>query len=259
MIKLESHNPSWSKKFQLEAQSLKNILGNNCLELHHIGSTSIPKIYAKPIIDILIVVNDLAKVDLCNINMTKLGYIVKGEYGFFMRRFFIKENAFHVHIFEKGNSEIDRHLKFRDWMRTHTRDRLAYESLKKNLAKKYQNDITAYSIAKTDFVTHIEEKAGWDGIKICKAFTELEWDKVAQYHSKYDLNIEYKSLKNDSSNTHFLLFKRELIIGYAYLQMRNGKISINILEVDKKYQYSSVEEYFRASIQRWLNLKELKD
>jgi len=117
-----SFNEEWSQQFLTEAIKIQKVLGNNCLEVHHIGSTSIPKLSAKPIIDMIPVVKDITAVDLCNQAMEALGYTVKGEFGFFLRRFFVKQNRFHVHVFEQGNPEIERHLRFRDWLQSHDED-----------------------------------------------------------------------------------------------------------------------------------------
>ncbi len=144
MIEIVTHNPAWSKMFESEAVKIKKILGSNCINIYHIGSTSVPDLAAKPIIDIMPVVHDIKAVDLCNFNMQQLGYEVKGEYGFMLRRFFIKKNAFYVHVFEENNPEIERHLKFCDWMRNHPNDRNEYASLKEKLAQKFSHDRTSY-------------------------------------------------------------------------------------------------------------------
>lgn len=163
MIRVVKYNPEWVQTFHDEAIKIKEALGNNCTETHHIGSTSVPGLSAKPIIDILPVVVDLRAVDEKNFKMQELGYEVKGEYGFMLRRFFVKAKAFHVHVFEQNNSDIERHLKFRNWMRNNPKDRDAYATLKKDLAKHYPNDMTSYCLGKDEFIGNIDEKAGWHG------------------------------------------------------------------------------------------------
>ncbi|MXJ74052.1 GNAT family N-acetyltransferase, partial [Escherichia coli] len=134
-------------QFEQEAEGIKKALGGNCIEIHHIGSTSVPGLAAKPIIDMIPVVLDISKVDSANAAMQVLGYEAKGEYGIPFRRYFQKGynlRTHHAHIFERGNSEIERHLKFRDWMRAHPEDREAYACLKQELAHQHPYDITAY-------------------------------------------------------------------------------------------------------------------
>lgn len=81
VVELEEHNPDWSRLFTEAANEIKSILGENCIDIHHIGSTAIPHIYAKPIIDVLPVVKDISKVDSLNAQFEKYGYVCLGEYG----------------------------------------------------------------------------------------------------------------------------------------------------------------------------------
>ena len=250
-VKLEPHNKSWKSLFNEEAANINQALGENCIEIHHIGSTSIPDIYAKPIIDIMPVVKDLGKVNLYNPNMENIGYTIKGEYGFFMRRFFVKENAFHVHVFEQGSSEIDRHIKFKHWMINNVNDKNAYQNLKQELAIKYKHDRTAYAIAKTAFVSNIERKSGWHGIRICRAFTKDEWIKIKELHKELQSNIKSSDFNNNEENMHLLLFNHNQIIGYAYLKLDNND-PIEILHLCKPYINSEIHDYFTRSIEKWI-------
>ena len=206
------YDPHWPKMFEEESKKIQKALGKNCIEVHHIGSTSVPGLSAKPIIDMIPVVDDISCVDLCDDNMQQLGYEVKGEFGFFLRRFFVKENQFHIHVFEKGNPEIGRHMKFRDWMRMHPADRIAYEQLKLTLADKFSNDRTAYTFAKDKFVSNIDNKSGWRGYRIMKAYTDEEWESIKlireKYHGVYPAYCMQKTfLTNDDKNTHIIMIK----------------------------------------------------
>ncbi len=180
-IEVVPYNPDWPKMYEIEAKRINRALGENCITIHHVGSTSVLDLAAKPIIDMIPVVRDITEVDPRNSNMQNLGYEVKGEFGFFLRRFFVKSNSFNIHVFEKGNPEIERHINFRDWMRTHPNDRQAYENLKKNLANEFPNDISSYCFGKDNFVAKIDEKAGWQGIRIVKPLTEQEWKTIKHY------------------------------------------------------------------------------
>lgn len=160
-IEVVPYNAEWSKMFEEDAILIKMALGNNCLHVHHIGSTSVPGMRSKPIIDIIPVVQDIMKVDQANERMQQLGYEAKGENGMLFRRYFEKGQKLrthNVHVFEDGNPEIDRHVKFRDWMRSHADDRELYGKLKEDLAIKYPNDILSYCFGKELFVTRIDKK-----------------------------------------------------------------------------------------------------
>ena len=92
-VEVVSYNPEWPLMFEIESSLIKQALGSNCLAVHHIGSTSIPGLNAKPIIDILPVVKNILDVDASTEAMEKLGYDVKGEYGIAFRRYFQKMAA----------------------------------------------------------------------------------------------------------------------------------------------------------------------
>lgn len=102
------HDPSWRKVFEVELQQINNILEKNVVAIHHIGSTAIPSIYAKPIIDMLVEIGDIVQLDQQNSLMESLGYEVMGEFGIPGRRYFRKNNqagarTHHVHTFEVGS------------------------------------------------------------------------------------------------------------------------------------------------------------
>ncbi|MGO5065373.1 MULTISPECIES: GrpB family protein [unclassified Clostridium] len=162
IIEVVPHNPEWKIKYQKEADKIYNIMKEEIVKIHHIGSTSIEGIYAKPVIDILVEVKDINNVDNYNEEMKRLGYIAKGEYGIKGRRFFLKglyHRTHHVHIFEKGDSEIERHINFRDYMREHKEEAKQYEELKKELALEFRYDIDYYCEGKDSFIKEIDKKA----------------------------------------------------------------------------------------------------
>jgi len=107
----------WEMLYSLEAEGLKGILKNEIVDLFHIGSTSVPSVgYAKPIIDLLMVVTDIEKINLYNEELQKFGYEPKGENGIRGRRYFAKgkeKRTHHLHIFQVGNENITTHLIFR--------------------------------------------------------------------------------------------------------------------------------------------------
>ncbi len=161
-VKIVPYNENWPKEFLIESQRVMEVLGNNCIEIHHIGSTAVPGLAAKPVIDILPVVQDINIVDKYNEAMERLGYTPRGEDGIPMRRYFrkgITVRTHHIHIFEEGNPQVMRHIKFRDWMRNHPEDMKAYESLKKKLAIQFSNDRHAYTEGKNEFIAMIDKKA----------------------------------------------------------------------------------------------------
>ncbi|PFQ25162.1 GrpB family protein [Bacillus cereus] len=156
------HENHWSEKFQMEAERLKTAMPET-VKIHHIGSTSVPGLAAKPIIDMIMEVENIERVDGWNERFIELGYIVKGENGISRRRYFIhgteEKRSYHLHVFEKGNPEIVRHLAFRDYMMAHCEEVEAYATLKRELAEKYTYDGTLYTEGRNEFVRNVDEKA----------------------------------------------------------------------------------------------------
>jgi len=157
------HDPHWRSLFEEEARLLKSVFAQEAVAIHHIGSTSIPNMDAKPIIDILMEVRQIERVDAYNEKMRQLGYLPQGEGGIPGRRFFIKgsedHRTHHVHIYAAGHPEIERHLVFRDYLRAHPQQAEAYSALKRGLAQRFPHDIDGYIAGKQPFIQRIIEQA----------------------------------------------------------------------------------------------------
>lgn len=162
-ITVVDYNPDWPRKFQAEREAIASILKDNCIALHHIGSTAVPGLAAKPIIDIMGVVLSLEKVDEVSEEFVQIGYEYMGEFGIAGRRYLRKggdERTHQLHIFQEGDQKnIDRHLAFRNYLRAHPEAREEYARLKKELARQFPRDIDGYCEGKEDFVRRMEEKA----------------------------------------------------------------------------------------------------
>lgn len=157
------YNPCWPKEFEKEKELIAEILGSLCIEIYHIGSTSVPGLCAKPIIDIMPVVKDIDKVDNLAAEFEKIGYEYLGEFGIAGRRYLRKggdERTHQIHIFEESNSwDIIRHLAVRDYLRCHPEASFEYGKLKRKLAEKFPYDIEKYCDGKDSFVKKLEETA----------------------------------------------------------------------------------------------------
>lgn len=164
-VEVVPHNPNWATQFEAEANRIRAIFGDELVAIHHIGSTAIPGIRAKPIIDLLVEVSDIEKVEAFNEPMIALGYEPMGEFGIAGRRYFQKggdARTHHVHAYQAGHPEIARHIHFRDYVRAHPDDAQAYSQLKEQLAQQYRAEPLSYTEAKSDFVREIDRKAeGW--------------------------------------------------------------------------------------------------
>jgi GrpB-like predicted nucleotidyltransferase (UPF0157 family) len=158
------HNPHWRVAFAAEAALVASAIGPAVVTIHHIGSTAIPDIYAKPVIDLLVEVVDLEPVDRAQPALVALGYEAMGEFGLPGRRYFRKDNdqgdrTHHVHVFEAGSAEVERHLRFRDYLRAHPDRAQDYSNLKRHLAQLHPTDIEAYMDGKHGLIQELEQAA----------------------------------------------------------------------------------------------------
>ena len=162
-VEVVPHDTSWSRVFQAEAERLAQVYGQEMVAVHHIGSTAIPGISAKPIIDILVEVREIEKVDRFNADMVALGYQPMGEFGIPRRRFFVKggdaSRTHHVHVFQVGDLEITRHLDFKAYMFAHPEAAQAYGRLKEELARQFPGDIEGYTAGKDEFIKRMDMEA----------------------------------------------------------------------------------------------------
>jgi GrpB-like predicted nucleotidyltransferase (UPF0157 family) len=163
-VEVVPHDPRWRDSFEAESRQIAAALGENVVAIHHIGSTAVPGIHAKPIVDLLVEVKDLAGLDGRSAAMESLGYEVMGEYGIPGRRYFRKDNqegirTHHVHAFEAGSAEVERHLAFRDYMIAHPADAQRYGELKRKLAQEHPQSADAYMDGKDGFIQEIDRRA----------------------------------------------------------------------------------------------------
>ena len=161
------YESGWPQAFEQARDEAVPALGPNLLAIHHIGSTAIPGIHAKPVIDMLAVVADLAAVDERNVAMERLGYQPMGEFGIEGRRYFRRDDpagrrTHQIHAFAEGSPHVARHLAFRDFLRAHPTVAGQYGTLKQALAAAHPFDIEAYMDGKDGFIKEVERRAvGW--------------------------------------------------------------------------------------------------
>ena len=162
-VELVDPLPDWAEKARAESERLRGAIGETLLVVHHIGSTSIPGIKAKPTIDLLPIVKSLAALDARETAVTAHGYEWMGEFGLPGRRFLRMnvdgKRAFNVHCYEQSNPEITRHLAFRDYLRAHPEAAKAYEAEKLRAAALCPNDVLAYNDQKNAWIKDTERKA----------------------------------------------------------------------------------------------------
>lgn len=159
----------WARAFAAESAARASVLDGQSFELHHIGSTAIRGIWAKPIIDMLLVIPSLAELDASAGRLVLAGYEAKGEFGIPGRRYFRKSSAdrirtHHLHAFAAGSPHVTRHLAFRDYMNEHPAAARAYSALKRELAAAHSEEMDACIAGKNGFVrSHEAQALAWAG------------------------------------------------------------------------------------------------
>lgn len=159
----DTYSADWPHQFSSAAAELHILLGNSLVAIHHIGSTAVPGLAAKPIIDIMPLVEDIAAVDTLADRFTSAGYQARGAYGLPGRRYFTLDRngarVRNVHIFQRDNPEARRHLAFRDYLRAHPAVRDEYAAVKARAYAAHPADIHAYNDAKDAWIKRTEQLA----------------------------------------------------------------------------------------------------
>jgi len=162
-ITLVEYDPLWPEYFAREAWRIKNLLGNRALRVEHVGSTSVPGLVAKPIIDILLVVADSADEPSYVPALEGAGYrLTIREPDWHQHRLFKGPDInINLHVFTEGSEEIQRTLLLRDWLRMNKADRELYARSKRGLASKRWKYVQNHADAKSEVIAGILERAGW--------------------------------------------------------------------------------------------------
>jgi len=156
-IWIVDYDSDWPQKFETHAKRIADAVGGSALRIEHVGSTSVPDLAAKPIIDILVVVPDSADESAYLPQLEAAGYVLRvwepdwNEH----RMLRTPERDVHVHVYSTSCPEIARNLSFRDRLRRNDEDRRPYERTKRELAAKEWSDMNAYADAKTEVIESI--------------------------------------------------------------------------------------------------------
>lgn len=236
-ITLSDYNPQWPQLFSQEAKLLKEIFGDLAINIYHKGSTSVPNLMAKPIIDITIEVEDISKVNQLNETLAAIGYSALGEYGMPLRRLFAKGDprTHHLHVWDRGHDEIAKDLLFRDTLIQNAAARIAYENLKQKLGAQHRFEPDQYTMGKDRLIKEILRTANYNGLSM--VFVLLENEKQAYRNFMNEEPIQDKSLV--------------ISLGVNFI----GAISLNENgDVDRKV-ITSANELAKKLIARWLETR----
>jgi GrpB-like predicted nucleotidyltransferase (UPF0157 family) len=165
-IVIVAYDPEWVLIFEQIRDLVIPVLSDLVIGIEHVGSTSVPGLAAKPIVDVDVVVANHEDVRIAVQRLTALGYVHEGDLGINGREAFIPPTSMmwhHLYIVHVDNLEFKRHILFRDYLRSHPEEAKQYGDLKRELAHRFREDRSAYSNGKREFVTRILQCVGWNG------------------------------------------------------------------------------------------------
>jgi len=266
-IEVVPYNEDWPKQFESEAREIKLALKDYCVAIHHVGSTAVPGLPAKPKIDIITVVK---KPEECTALLEQAGYTYNGEWNVPFKYGFTKRGKVQVnlHVFEEGHSDIELNLIFRDYLLSHKLAIEEYAKLKIHLLKEdeahqKQKDqmFRGYTLGKDAFIRKILEKAGFNALRFTHCVHHYEWEgyhRIAQaeifdpVHVEYDRN--HPTLKAEN-HFHFVLSKGIKVIATAHVEfIDKNTAAIRILATDKGYQRQGFGSYMLGLLEKWIKV-----
>lgn len=261
--KVVSYNPNWPTEFEAEANHIKELLGQNCVAIHHVGSTSVPGLPAKPQVDIIVAVNNLPKA----YEKLEKRYIPKGEFNIPFHMVFGERPGnplTNIHVYEEGNPEIELNLLFRNYLRTHPEAVKKYADLKLTLDKRPESHVRGshgfrtYTLKKDAFIKNVLNKAGFQGICMRRCTHYDEWEAAKRFRQKYffdkvPIEDPYTWTFEHKDHVHFVLYEGTRIVGYAHLQLwPEQRAALRIIVIDEDIRSKGLGSHFLKRSERWL-------
>lgn len=146
----------WAIRFAEERSRIAGALGDNALDIQHIGSTAIPGITAKPILDVAMAIRDFKSGHRLVPTLIALGYTYHGENGIPQRHYFERDDVYHLHVFESGSSDWQRHLHFRDRLLASHDLAARYSQVKRDAAQGAHGNRERYQSLKSSFIQEVQ-------------------------------------------------------------------------------------------------------
>jgi GrpB-like predicted nucleotidyltransferase (UPF0157 family) len=160
-VEVFAYDPSWADKFKSYAARLRPVLGELIVEIEHVGSTSVPGLTAKPIIDLDIIISSRVLLEKVITKLATINYVHEGNLGIPGREAFRwpEGERHHLYVCSVDTPNLHNHLMVRDYLREHPEAAFEYSQLKAQLALRHKDDIDSYSAAKSVFIEGILDKA----------------------------------------------------------------------------------------------------
>ena len=263
-IEIKSYDPNWPNIFEAEAADIKKALGCNCIAIHHVGSTSVLGLAAKPKIDIIAVVRDLFFQES---QLEAVGYRYRGGFNILLRRSFTVRTVdrnINLHVFEENDPEIALNILFRDHLCNNPEAREEYALLKyKLIAEESSHERTdaiyrEYTLGKHDFIQNILKKSGFNQHRFVLCTHYSEWDAAKNFRQKYffdpnNVDDPYTWTFNHPQHKHLVLYQGTEIIGYVHIQLWPDKrAAMRIIVIDEGKRNNNFGGKFLQLCEKWL-------
>jgi GrpB-like predicted nucleotidyltransferase (UPF0157 family) len=256
-IEVVPYNNDWPKMFESEKAIIEKALADNCSAVHHIGSTSVPGLSAKPKIDIIAVAKDR---ETAIKNLETAGYAHKGEWNIPLKCAFTKRENVKVNLhmfFDEDHPEIELNLKFRDYLRTHPDACNEYAALKIKIlqdesAQKKVRNFPVYTIRKRKFIDEILKQTGFNRLRVLKCVTDDELNAAKNFRQQ-DVDLMQENL-DVQNHEHFMLYHGVEIIGYAYIQiLTESRAALRVFALAE--ENPDFASQFLSIIEKWLKVR----
>lgn len=253
-IEVVLYDPSWAEQFRLEAAQIKGALKGNCVAVHHVGSTSVPGLLAKPKIDILAVVKNPEEAIE---PLQTVGYEFRGEYNIPLHYCFSKREgrSVNLHVYQEGHPEIELNLMFRDTLRSDSKLCGEYAKLKAELVKKKESHekvgplFSGYNLGKDRFITAVLKEAGFNRLRLVFCTHYKEWEAANRLRPN-------ASSFDQKGHIHFALYKGVEVVGYAHIQLLSNQDGIiRVIVIDEAFRKNGYARQCIEWIEDWFRVK----
>lgn len=254
-INIVKYDYKWTDIFSSHSNELKQALKENCIDIYHVGSTSVPGLLSKPIVDIMCVVKNLKTVGQ---KLESIGYQLKGEFNLPLRLFFSKKrpNDVHIHVVKENSGEIAWNLIFQNYLRENKKARDIYAKAKLDLIKENPDGFniieglfSEYTIKKGEVIREIAKEAGFDGYRFVIAANRNEIDSYKKLMNLSKIDLNSKDIFN------LCLYKGVEIVAVACVKfdIKNSMATINSI----KSLNSQDEKILKDKINEWVIFHDL--
>lgn len=258
------YDPIWPLLFEEESQIIESALKENAVHIYHVGSTAIPGLPAKPVIDIIaeVINGDRAVESLINAN-----YSFEGEWNIPFKFGLKKREPYKVnlHVFEVGHPEIELNLCFRDYLRSHSDERDRYADLKYELLKndesyvKNESPFAGYTLGKYDLIQSILRAAQFDRARVLQCSHPKEWEVAKKIVLKAGSGLDLAGAYQDPNRVDWVLYKGTFVVGYLSAQVQDHQVVLRFLSVLKEHQSAGLGQYFLENFEKWCKKRGVKE